>query len=75
MSNYCSDCEVENCELRDQINFCVDCKDYCNCDICYACCAAGHSIECNNGFEVRSYFDDEYDEDEEYDEEFDDSWL
>lgn len=72
MKDYCYDCEIENCELRNEVNFCEDCKDYWNCNIRhYSCCEAGEEIECNNGFEPA----DEYDEDEEYDEEFDDSWL
>ena len=62
MKNYCSDCEYrETCEIADITNFCEDCKDYYTCDI-QAECGAGHSVECNNGFEDRN----EYEEDEVY---------
>lgn len=65
MDNRCLNCEFsENCELFDAINFCEDCKDYHNCDICYETCEAGHQIECNNGFEVKSEYEEfEYEED------------
>lgn len=53
--DYCLDCEYrESCELVDNINFCDDCADCIGCDI-KTSCDAGHDIECNNGFEPKSY--------------------
>lgn len=61
---YCYECEYrDNCELAEQINFCEDCKYNLTCDI-KSCCEAGHDIECNNGFEPKSYLDDESEDEE-----------
>lgn len=49
----CRFCEIEDCDDRDQVNFCEECKEYLNCDLKYVTCKAGHSIECNNGFEEK----------------------
>lgn len=67
LTNHCWDCEyIHSCELAEQINFCEDCKDYSDCGICDTYCQAGHSIECNNGFEPKSEIDwEEEDEDNE----------
>ena len=66
MRNYCKNCEFRNpCDLRDCVNFCVDCKDYYHCNILKDC-EAGHSVECNNGFEDGTFnYDDEDEENEE----------
>lgn len=63
-TNYCDYCEYENCELRGETNFCEDCADYESCTI-LSPCAAGHDVECNNGFESKSWLEDVY-EDEKY---------
>lgn len=60
-TNYCDYCEIENCELRGEINFCEDCADYESCTI-PSSCAAGHDVECNNGFEPKSWFEDVYED-------------
>lgn len=60
MKDYCWDCKYrKNCDLADNINFCVDCKDYYTCDICYSDCKAGYAVECNNGFEPKEPYDEE----------------
>lgn len=66
MTDYCKNCEFRNtCDLCDCVNFCVDCKDYYHCNILKDC-EAGHSVECNNGFEDGTFnYDDEDEEDEE----------
>lgn len=62
MKCYCETCKIKDCQLREQINFCEDCKDYDDCTIKESC-EAGYDIECNNGFEPCDDFDDspEYD--------------
>ena len=61
--DYCSICEFyDECELADGTNFCEDCAD---CDICTIkseYCKAGHCVECNNGFELKSDCLEEEDE-------------
>lgn len=55
MVSYCSECEYrDTCDLTDNINFCEDCEDCDGCNI-KSSCKAGHDIECNNGFEPKSY--------------------
>ena len=49
-TDYCKKCKVKKCELRGNVNFCEDCKDYPDCDI-LTTCKGGHYVECNNGFE------------------------
>lgn len=61
--NYCDNCGIRHCELRGNINFCEDCKEYLHCKI-LSPCAAGYDVECNNGFEPCDVWDDE-EEDEE----------
>lgn len=64
MTDYCENCEFRNtCDLCDCINFCVDCKDYNYCNILKDC-EAGHSVECNNGFEDKTFNYDDEDEEE-----------
>ena len=60
-TNYCDYCEYENCELRGETNFCEDCADYESCTI-LSPCAAGHDVECNNGFEPKSWLEDVYED-------------
>lgn len=61
MKDYCFGCEyLEHCETAGA-NFCANCKDYSECDICYEYCRGGYAVECNNGFEPK----DEYGDDEE----------
>lgn len=64
-TNYCDYCEVENCELRGEINFCEDCADYESCTI-LSPCTAGHDVECNNGFEPKSWLEDVYEDERVY---------
>lgn len=55
----------ETCPLAYYVNFCEDCKHYDDCDILSEC-EGGHHVECNNGFEEKTPFDeDEVEEDEE----------
>lgn len=59
MKNYCDSCDIKNCELRDNVNFCDDCKDYYFCDLHYStfgCCETGYNVECNNGFEPKDNY-------------------
>lgn len=57
---YCETCNYANkCSYAYSTRFCVDCKDYRNCDICYVTCKAGHAIECDNGFETENEYEDE----------------
>lgn len=66
MSNYCDNCEHSaTCEIAFETEFCDDCKDRFNCNIrYYNSCAAGHDVECNNGFEPLNDYDNLEDEDE-----------
>lgn len=43
--------------------FCEDCKDYYTCDILSEC-KAGYSVECNNGFEPKNDYADDYDDED-----------
>lgn len=55
MTSFCPQCPHRNtCELVDNINFCEDCQDNDVCTI-QSSCDAGHDVECNNGFEPKSY--------------------
>lgn len=67
MKCYCDTCEVKDCDLRDNVNFCEDCAEYRTCplhDGVFGTCEAGYDIECNNGFELDEdcYPYPEYDE-------------
>ncbi len=68
MNNPCEDCEyAETCEDCNQVDFCFGCK-YCSfCGIC-TCniekyCMKGYPIECNNGYEEKTEYEDDDDED------------
>ena len=65
---YCSQCEYrDKCELCDQINFCEDCAQYDECTVRNVYCEAGHEIECNNDFTLKSDVEEQEEfEDEEY---------
>lgn len=67
----CDGCHFSSiCKYSEHYNFCDECKYYPDCPIAYGNeCIKGRNIECNNGFEPKSLFDD--DEDEEVDEEVD----
>lgn len=66
--NPCENCEyAETCEDCNQVDFCFGCKYLSFCGIC-TChidryCMKGYPIECNNGYEEDSEFDDEYGDD------------
>ena len=62
----CAGCELESvCKYSEHYNFCEDCKDYPECPcLGYETLPCGRHIECNNGFEEKSDFDDEDDEGE-----------
>lgn len=63
--NHCDCCEyADKCELADGINFCEDCRDFGECTIACVFCEAGHAIECNNGFEVKDGYCEDYEEEE-----------
>ena len=58
----CYTCKFyDECEYSDGYNFCEDCKNADVCPIRYSSqtCKAGYEIECNNGFEIKSIFDEE----------------
>lgn len=62
--NPCLGCEhYEECEDRD--NTCCGCKYDGECELQTGCwmCKLGEYLQCNNGFEIGSDYDD-YDEDE-----------
>ncbi len=63
---YCDSCEYYNvCDYAGMINFCEDCRESCTCGIRFVSCLAGHDIECNNGFELKSdYGEDDEDAEE-----------
>ena len=66
----CAGCELEDiCKYAEDYNFCEDCKDYPDdCPIWIDCteCPCGRIVECNNGFEEKSIYDeDEEGEDDE----------
>lgn len=64
--SYCDNYKYsETCDIAFYTEFCDDCTDFLTCNIRYVTCAAGHDIECNNGFQPRNYYDDDYDNDEE----------
>ena len=60
----CAGCELEDiCKYSEHYNFCEDCKDYPDCPIIgYDALPCGRTVECNNGFEARSIFEDEEEE-------------
>ena len=63
----CAGCELADiCKYAEHYNFCEDCKEYPDCPIHVDCteCPCGRTIECNNGFEEKSYLDDEDEEGE-----------
>ncbi len=63
----CAGCELADiCKYAEHYNFCEDCKDYPDCSCMgYDELPCGRHVECNNGFEEKSYLDDLDDEDEE----------
>ena len=67
----CVGCELADiCKYSEHYNFCEDCKEYPDCPIHVDCteCPCGRTVECNNGFEEKSYLDDDEDEEGENDE-------
>ena len=57
--NRCLTCEYyDECDHAEYVNFCEDCNHYDKCTICTVYCEAGLPIECNNGFEVKSNFEE-----------------
>lgn len=66
-SGSCAGCELEEiCKYAQHYNFCEDCKEYPDCPIHVDCteCPCGRTVECNNGFEDKSYLDDDANEEE-----------
>ena len=65
--SHCDGCEYEDkCELAHNVNFCEDCKYYGECGLTssFSECKKGYEIECNNGFEEKSLFEDDENDDE-----------
>ena len=57
--NRCDKCRrANNCELAYIVNFCDDCKDADGCPMRTQACKAGYDIECNNGFEEATVYDE-----------------
>lgn len=64
MANHCEDCEYsKDCDIAYITEFCEDCKDYYTCNILSEC-KAGYSVECNNGFESKNDYADDYDDED-----------
>ncbi len=64
----CAGCELADiCRYAEHYNFCEDCKEYPDCScVSYDTLPCGRHVECNNGFEEKSYLDDEDEEGENY---------
>ena len=62
----CVGCELADiCKYSEHYNFCEDCKEYPDCScVSYDTLPCGRHVECNNGFEEKSYLDDEDEEGE-----------
>ena len=59
-SNHCLNCDYAgSCEDAFMLNFCDECKYIEGCSCCTNTCKAGHYIECNNGFEPKSYLEED----------------
>ncbi len=63
----CNECDLQDiCKYSEDYNFCEDCKEYPECTIIgYHDLPCGRHVECNNGFEEKSIFDDDDEEDDE----------
>ena len=67
---YCEDCKHrETCDILaefhgSEIDFCDGCKDEYKCGIMLYCDDC-HGIQCNNGYELKSLFEDDEEESEE----------
>ena len=67
MEDRCLNCEFsEECQYAYNYCFCEDCKYQGECGLTssFSECKKGYEIECNNGFEEKSIFEDDENNDE-----------